>query len=84
MSFSEFIFFVGFIQKTTEEDLNIKRDRRIISSQIHGKVLEDTRGLYAEGGDQTLPSGASQAPCAAQHPPLGSHHKLVEYSSTAS
>jgi hypothetical protein len=57
MSFGEFIFFAGFIQKTTEEDLNIKRDHGIISSRIHRKVLEDTRGLHAEGGDRPYQVG---------------------------
>jgi hypothetical protein len=74
-----------YIQKIAKEDLNIKRDRGIISSRIHGKVLEDTRGLHAEGEDQTLPGGAGRPyPCAARPPVVGSHHELLEYSSTTS
>jgi hypothetical protein len=42
MSFGESIFSVGFIQKITKEDLNIKRDHGIILSRIHGKVIEDS------------------------------------------
>jgi hypothetical protein len=85
MSFGESIFSAGFIQKITKEDLNIKRDRGIISSQIHGKVLEDTRGLHIEGGDQTMPGGASWPhPYAAWPPVVGSHHDVLEYSSTTS
>jgi hypothetical protein len=85
MSFGGSIFSVRFIQKIAKEDLNIKRDCGIISSRIHGKVLKDTRGLHAEGGYHTLPGGASQPyPCAARPPVVGSHHELLEYSSTAS
>jgi hypothetical protein len=61
MSFGESIFSAGFIQKIAKEDLNIKRDCVIISSRIHRKVLEDTRGLHTEEGDQTLPGGASRS-----------------------
>jgi hypothetical protein len=85
MSFDESIFSVGFIQKITKEDLNIKRDRGIISSRIYGKVLEDTRGLHTKGGDQALPGGADRPhPCAIRPPMVGRHHKLLEYSFTAS
>jgi hypothetical protein len=62
MSFVESIFSIGFIHKTTKEDQNINRDHRIISSRIHGKVLEDTRGLHTKGGDQTLPGGTNRPP----------------------
>jgi hypothetical protein len=84
MSFGESIFSAGFIQKITKENLNIKRDRGIISSRIHGKVLEDTRGLHAERGDQTLSGGASQPhPCVVRPLVVESHHEFLEYSSTA-
>jgi hypothetical protein len=82
MSFGEYIFSTGFIQKITKDDLNIKRDRGIISSRIHRKVLEDTRGLHIEGGDQTLLGGAGQPhPCATQPLVVESYHELLEYSS---
>jgi hypothetical protein len=42
MSFGEFMFFAGFTQKTAKEDLNIKRDRGIISWLLRVNVLEDT------------------------------------------
>jgi hypothetical protein len=50
MSFGEFIFFAGFTQKTAKEDPNIKRYHGIILWRIHGKVLEDTRGLHTKAG----------------------------------
>jgi hypothetical protein len=42
MSFGEFMFLAGFTQKTAKEDLNIKRDRGIISCLLRRNVLEDT------------------------------------------
>jgi hypothetical protein len=78
-------FLQNFTQKIVKEDLNIKRDRGTISSRIHEKVLEDTRGLHAEGGDQTLSGEAGRPhPCVARAPVVGSHHKFLEYSFTAS
>jgi hypothetical protein len=69
MSFGEFIFSAGFKQKTTKEVLNIKRYHVIILWRIHGKVLEDTRGLHTEVGLESLPHGAGRPhPCAAQSP----------------
>jgi hypothetical protein len=85
MSFGEFIFSVGFTQKTAKEDLNIKRYRKIILWRIHGKVLEDTKGLHTKAGLESLLGGDSWPhPCAAQPPVVGSHHELLEYSSTTS
>jgi hypothetical protein len=85
MSFGEFIFFAGFTQKTTKEDLNIKRYHGINLWRIHGKVPEDTRGLHTEEGLESLPDGACQPhPCAARSPVVGRHHELLEYSSTTS
>jgi hypothetical protein len=59
MSFGEFIFSIGFTQKTAKEDLNIKRYREIILWRIHGKVSEDTRGLHTEAGLESLLGGAT-------------------------
>jgi hypothetical protein len=85
MSFGEFIFSTGFTQKTTKEDLNIKRYHGIILWCIHRKVLEDTRGLHTEAGLKSLPGGAGQLhPCATRPPVVGRHHELLEYSSTTS
>jgi hypothetical protein len=50
MSFGEFISSVGFTQKTTKEDLNIKTYHDIFLWRIHGKVPEDTIGLHTEAG----------------------------------
>jgi hypothetical protein len=58
MSFGEFMFLAGFTHKTAKEDLNIKRDRGIISCLLRRYVLEDTRGHHAKAGHETLPSGA--------------------------
>jgi hypothetical protein len=60
MSFSEFMFLPGFTQKTTKEDLNIKRDCRIILWLLHRNVLEDTGGHHFEAGHETLPGGAGR------------------------
>jgi hypothetical protein len=84
MSFGEFIFSAGFTQKTTKEDLNIKRYRGIILWRIHRMVLEDIRGLHTEAGLKSLPGGATRPhPCGARPLVVGSHHELLEYSSTA-
>jgi hypothetical protein len=78
-------FFVGFTQKTAKEDLNIKRYCGIILWRIHGKVLEDTRGLHTEARLESLLGGAVRPHlCAARPPMVGSHYELLEYSSTAS
>jgi hypothetical protein len=58
MSFGEFIFSIGFTQKTAKEDLNIKRYRGIILWCIYRKVPEDTRVLHTKAGLESLPSGA--------------------------
>jgi hypothetical protein len=85
MSFSEFIFLAGSTQKTAKEDLNIKRDRGIISWLLRKNVLEDTRGHRAEAGHETLPGGASRPhPQAARPATVGNAHELLESSSTAS
>jgi hypothetical protein len=78
MSFGHFIFSTGFTQKTAKEDLNIKRYRGIILWRIHGKILEDTEGLHTKAGLESLLGGAARPPV------VGSHHELLEYSSTAS
>jgi hypothetical protein len=85
MSFGEFIFSMGFIQKTAKEDLNIKKYRWIILWCIHRKVLEDIRGLHTKAGLESLPGGADRPhPCATGPPMVESHHELLEYSFTAS
>jgi hypothetical protein len=60
MSFGEFMFLAGFTQKIAKEDLNIKRDRRIILWLLRRNVLKDTRGHHAEVGHKTLPGGAGR------------------------
>jgi hypothetical protein len=85
MSFGEFMFLAGFTQKTTKEDLNIKRDHGIISWLLHRNVLEDTRGHHAKAGHETLPGGAGRLhPQAAWPTAVGNTHELPESSSTAS
>jgi hypothetical protein len=59
MSFGEFMFLAGFTQKTAK-DLNIKRDRGIISWLLRRNVLEDTRGHHAKAGHETLLGGPVQ------------------------
>jgi hypothetical protein len=85
MSFGEFIFLAGFTQKTAKEDLNIKRDRKIISWLLHRNVLEDTKGYHIETGHETLPSGANWPhPQATRPTTVGNIHKLLKSSSTTS
>jgi hypothetical protein len=85
MSFGEFIFSVGFTQKTAKNNLNIKRYHGIILWCIHGKVREDTSGLHTKAVLESLPVGASWPhPYAARPSVVGSRHELLEYSSTAS
>jgi hypothetical protein len=57
MSFGEFIFLAGFTQKTTKEDLNIKRGRGIILWLLRRNVLEDTKGHHAEAKHEILLGG---------------------------
>jgi hypothetical protein len=65
MSFSKFIFFVGFTQKTAKEDLNIKRYHRIILWRIHEKVLEEStlrQGLRAYQVEPASPNPGPPGP----------------------
>jgi hypothetical protein len=85
MSFGEFLFLAGFTQKTAKEDLNIKRDRRIISWLLHRNVLEDTKGYHTETGHETLPGGANRPHLQAARPTMvGNTHELLKSSSIAS
>jgi hypothetical protein len=56
----------------------------IILWRIYGKVIEDTRGLHTKARLKSLPCGVGQPhPCDTRPPVVGSHHELLEYSSTA-
>jgi hypothetical protein len=48
MSFGEFVFSVGFIQKTTKENLVIKGNNRISPRNQSGKTLEHSRRQTTE------------------------------------
>jgi hypothetical protein len=58
MSFSKFVFPVGFNQKTAKGDLFVKRNYGIPLQELCGKVLEDTRRLSTEAGHDPLTCGA--------------------------
>jgi hypothetical protein len=62
MSFDEFIFSVGFTQKTAKEDLNIKRYHGIILWCIHGKVPEDSTPRQGSRAYQVGPAGPTPVP----------------------
>jgi hypothetical protein len=62
MSFGEFMFLAGFTQKTTKEDLNIKRDHGIISWLLRRNVLEDTMPRQGTRPCQVGPFGPTPKP----------------------
>jgi hypothetical protein len=62
MSFGEFMFLVGFIQKTAKEDLNIKRDSGIISWLLCRNVLEDTTPRQGMRPCQVGPASSTPRP----------------------
>jgi hypothetical protein len=49
MSFDEYVFSVGFIQKTAKGDLFIKGNHRIPLQKQRGKTLEHSRKQTTEG-----------------------------------
>jgi hypothetical protein len=79
------MFLTRFTQKTAKEDLNIKRDRGIISWLLRKNILEDTKGHHIEAVYETLLGGPDlshpQAACPAT---MGNAHELPESSSTVS
>ena len=60
MSFGEFVFSVGFIQKTIKVDLHVRFNYTYPQRNRHQKVLEDSRGLHTEAKGKRLPSGAAR------------------------
>jgi hypothetical protein len=52
------MFPAGFNQKTTKEDLFVKRNHGIPPRKQHGKTLEDSRRLSTETDPEPLPCGA--------------------------
>jgi hypothetical protein len=59
-SFGESVISAGFNQKTIKADLRVRINNAIPPWNLHGKVLEDSRGHHTETGSRTLPCGASQ------------------------
>ena len=68
MSFGESVFLVGFIQKTTKEDLFVKGNHGIPPRDQRGKVPEDSRRLSTKAGLDPLTYGAAQPHCQATRP----------------
>jgi hypothetical protein len=60
MSFGEFVFSAGFIQKTIKGDLFVKGNYRILPCKQRGKILEDFRRLFTKVDPERLPCGASR------------------------
>ena len=58
MSFGEFVFSVGFIQKTIKVDLHVRFNYTYPQRNRHQKVLEDSRELHTEVEGETLPGMA--------------------------
>ena len=68
MSFGEYIFFTGFIQKTVKVDLHVRFNRTYPQRNGHQKTLEDSRGLRAEAEMQRLLGGVSWTHLQADRP----------------
>jgi hypothetical protein len=51
LSFGESVISTGFNQKTIKADLHVR---------VNYAILEDSRGLHTEAGDETLPCGAGR------------------------
>jgi hypothetical protein len=71
MSFGESVFPVGFNQKTAEGDLFVKRNYRILSRELRGKTLEDSRSLSTERDHMPLTCGTARPQCQADQPLVG-------------
>ena len=60
MSFGEFVFSAGFIQKTIKVDLHVRFIRAYPQRNGHQKVPEDSRGIHTKAEGERLPSWATQ------------------------
>ena len=60
MSFGEFVFSAGFIQKTVNDDLFIKGNYGIPPRNRRGKTLEDSRRRITEVEPVSLTCGAGR------------------------
>ena len=58
MSFGEFVFSIGFMQKTVKGDLFVKGNYGVPPRKWRGKILEDSRRLSIEADLEWLPCGA--------------------------
>jgi hypothetical protein len=48
MSFDESVFSAGLSRKPSRRDLHVRVNYAILSRNLHGKVLEDSRGHHAK------------------------------------
>ena len=69
MSFGEFVFLAGFIQKTSKEDLFVKTNHVYPQRNRRGKTLEDFRRQTTEAKGRCLPCGAGQPHLQVARPP---------------
>ena len=65
MSFGEFVFSIGFNQKTTKEVLFIKGNHINLLWYLHGKTLEDSRRQITKVGHMSMTCGAGWPHCQA-------------------
>ena len=66
MSFDEYIFCTGFIQKTIKVDLDVRLNRDNPWDKQHQKVLEDSRGHHTKAEGERPLGGADRS-----HPQTG-------------
>ena len=60
MSFGEFVFSTGFIQKTVKVDLHVRINCAYPQRNKHQKVPKDSKGLHAKVEPEWLLGGADQ------------------------
>ena len=75
MSFGEFMFSAGFIQKTVKGDLFVKGNYRIPPRNQHGKTLEDSIRRITKAKPVSLTCGADRPHLEAAQP-MGPHVSL--------
>ena len=69
MSFGEYVFLVGFNQKTTKEDLIVKGKYGVSPQYPCGKTLEESRSHITEAEGHPLTGGVARPFGGAARPP---------------
>ena len=68
MSFGEFVFSIGVIQKTVKVDLDVRLNRAYPQRKQPQKVLEDSRGHHIKVEGEALLGGVGQPHLQASRP----------------